>query len=100
MLTNYFKGYIIYIVNRKEVIKMYFYPKGAIEITETEVLEKIYDTIETEVFYTICGKVREETIRFIENKGLDTHIKNASEFEGFLENICDDFLYEFAKNYR
>lgn len=78
---------------------MYFYPKGATEITETEVLEEIYNTIEVEVIYTICGKVREETIRFIENKGLDTHIKNASEFEGFLENVCDDFLYEFAKNY-
>ena len=27
---------------------MYFYPKGAIEITETEVLEKIYETVEVE----------------------------------------------------
>ena len=79
---------------------MYFYPKGAIEITETEVLERIYETIEAEVYNTISEKVREETIRFVEDKGLDTHMKNASEFEGFLENICDDFIYEFAKNYR
>lgn len=76
---------------------MYFYPKGAIEITETQVLEKIYETVEVEILDTIYEKVREETIRFIENKGLETHIKNASEFEGFLDNICDDFLYEFVK---
>lgn len=78
---------------------MYFYPKGAIEITETEVLEGIYNTIEIEVFYAICEKVRKETIRFIENKGLETHIKNASEFEYFLQNICDDFFHEFAKDW-
>ena len=40
---------------------MYFYPKGAIEITETEVLEKIYETVEVEVLDTIYEKVREET---------------------------------------
>lgn len=78
---------------------MYFYPKGAVEITETQVLEKIYEKVEEEVFCTIDKKVREETTRFIEDKGLDTHIKNAFDFEGFLENICDDFLYKFAKLY-